>query len=139
MSPILQAAVDAIVTIPGAASGIPFQTITGGEQTSDTVKDRLPGQQFETAIPAPPSLTNLVVGRTWDEAAFGPIISKIRAAHAAGTVCAVARVRRDGRGNIVGRTTYNAILVRVTEAEGDTTSSDKARLELEFNPTGPPS
>lgn len=134
---ILQANVDAVVTVDGQPLG-GFQTITGGEVSAESVKDRPPGAVYEDAVEAVPTVGNITVSRSWDEARDGAILSFLNA-RAGWGVSNVSRIRRDRNKKQVGSTTYSALLVRVTPTEGNTNGGgDKGMLELEFNVTGGP-
>jgi hypothetical protein len=135
--PILQANIDAVATVNGTPLG-GFTTISGGEVSAETVHDRPPGSPYPLAVGAPKVVSNITVGRMWDEGRDGALLPVLNAAVGQELPCTVARIRRDGKGNQTGQTIYAAFLVRVGVPDGDTNSTDKAMLELEFSPWGGP-
>jgi hypothetical protein len=84
--------------------------------SAESVKDRPPGSKYEVAVGALPTISNITVGRMWDEGRDGALLAFLNARVGQEVPCTVARVRRDLNGNATGRTTYAAFLVRVGRA-----------------------
>lgn len=130
MPGMLQASVDGLATVDGTAVGN-FQTVTGGNANADTVPDRPPGQRFPSNIPAPPTVTNVVMSRTYDEARDGALVEQFGRRTGAAKA-ELGKVRRDGDGNRIGLSHTTGLLVRCDGPEGNTNDNSKATFEMEF-------
>ena len=135
--PILQANIDAVATVNGVPLG-GFQTITGGEVSAESVKDRPPGATFDEAVASLPSVGNITISRSWDEGRDAPLADRINQ-WVGWAPSSVSRVRRDKFQNQTGMENFYAILIRSTPPEGNTNAGgDKGMWELEFNVSGGP-
>lgn len=137
MTITLQSSIDGVVSGGAINFGDGFQTVTGGNTTAETVEDRPPGSKYPSKVPSPPNVSNVVMGRTYDEDRDGPLLSLIDAQVGSPTLFTLGRiVRRNGVR--VGLRTCTGILVDRRGPEGDTNATTaKATLELEFAVSGP--
>jgi hypothetical protein len=133
----LQSGIDAVVTVAGVPIG-GFQTITGGDVTAESVKDRPPGSRFETAVESLPSVSDITVTRSWEEGRDGPLLTFLFSQVGTGP-CNIGRLYRDIAQNVVRTDAYAGILVGVVAPEGDSNNTNgKAILSLTFNAWGGP-
>ena len=137
MAKTLQAAIDAVLTIPGICAGEPFQSITGGEVSSETTRDRDPGAQFDGAITAPATISNVVLSVTWNETRHRPLKSKLDNGVSRVEDAVVGKIIRDKTRARVGMDTFApCVLVRVAGPDGDTNSNEAGKLTVELAPNG---
>lgn len=137
---ITQNRIDGLVTLPGTGLvGGEFQTFSGGEVTSsDTIRDRDVGSQFDTPVPGTATVGDITVTRTWKTDRDSSLLKQLswNVNMAEGTV---SRVLRDLKMNRAGLDTYKVLLTGVTGPEGDTNGNNKGMLSLTFACFGPPS
>lgn len=117
-----------------SVSGIPgyFDTKSGGETSADTNKHYNGGSNKPEILSGPAEVDNLTVSRAWK---YTRDFASHKAARArVGTWDTVIAVTpTDGDLVAIGEpVTYTGRLVRVSEPEYDSGSSDPATFELEF-------
>lgn len=141
-SKITQNRIDGLVTMDDANLGVTgeaFQTFSGGDVTSsDTIRDRSVGNQFDEPVPGTATVSDITVTRTWrtdrDSAIYKALLWNVNLAEGK-----VSRVMRDLNMNRAGLDTYKVLLTGVTGPEGDTNGNGKGMLSLTFACYSPPS
>ena len=116
-------------------SGIPgnFDTKSGGETTSETTKHYDGGSLTPEVLASPPETDNITVSRAWkyERDYDAQRLARKRVGRWRTTV-SVTPTNEDLIA-VGDPTTYpNALLVRVSEPDADSSSGDTATFELEF-------
>ncbi len=123
------------VTVDGAPLGV-FDTLTGGEVTSDITRWRSGGMGASRALGGMAEIGDVTVSRLYDRArdheAVRRLYSRVGKARAS-----ASKQPLDPDGNVFGKPiTYQGVLQAVTPGDADSNSADADTFELVITPEG---
>lgn len=122
------------VTIDGQPMGV-WDTLDGGESTSDEVKYKPGGMQPEISLGGSRSIGNLTLSRLLQREDWEFMRRMMNRTGRAR--CTVSRQPLDADGNPWGRPlTYRGVLMSVTPGGTDSNSSDALTWEIEISTEG---
>jgi hypothetical protein len=127
---------DYIVKVSGVSGN--FQTFTGGEGTSEAVRDWPGGATKPVLSGGPVEFGNITVERTFNAATDRAWVDQLRREISLGRFT-VSKQPTDVRKIAIGKPIVypDCLLVGMTEPEVETGTGDKGKISLEFATTGP--